>query len=137
MSLRARYERGNLVAILLHYVSTQCALQLHSNIRHCDEVRRRNLLVMLTRYCTGANTWRRVWFVPRDEASGGFFLYHLEPISIRVLIIYFNRIIPINSRPALNTGNNGRFIANHYLILHGTDKLAADDAFMYKFITFF
>src|ERR1700753_748496 len=72
------------------------------------------------------------------EAGWGLRLNYLEPKRIRViLVINFDGIIPIYLCPALDTGNDTRFAANGYLILHRARKFTADDTFVDEFIAFF
>ena len=50
-------------------------------------------------------------------------LYYLEAVRVRILIVYLNCVVTIYSRPAFNTGNYCRFIANLHLVLHCADTL--------------
>src|SRR6266498_1789590 len=62
-------------------------------------------------------------------------LYHLESMSIRIIIINYNGIITRNDCPTFNARNDCRFSADSCFFFNTANELRTDYTFMNEFIS--
>ena len=55
-------------------------------------------------------------------------------MGIRIVIINSNRVVTGYTSPSLNAWDNGRSVTYCCIFFYTTDKLTADNTFVYKFL---